>query len=472
MRHGSIRVRRGAALATLALLLSACGDTIVFDDRPIFEDPPAGAGEFLGYSSVQARRTVCGNCHTGKQRQWEATAHARAWHTLQSVPGVQPACHACHSVSSLGNQVTQPNVGWMGVQNARYQDVQCESCHGPGLTHVLNPDARGTKPLAPLSVGTNLSHGCGQCHSGAHQPFVEEWTASRHSRVVASRATNPNCTSCHEARGALQAWGIRSAFLEESGTAEHMAITCAVCHDPHEKRFEGQLRFSISTPVLEQNLCMKCHHRRSQPDPNSNQAPHSPQGPLLLGEAGWFPPNFEYPPGALVGSHGSDQNPRLCATCHVNDHEVRDRMTGAFSFRATGHSFQAIPCVDAQGLPTSVRNCPLTQRSFRSCTQCHLTESAARLALERTRERLLRLVGEIQVLIARIPASEFSTTDNRISTGEGARFNMQLALEPGSAIHNPFLVEALLIASIRQIGIDYGIRASPDLSLEPELSPP
>jgi hypothetical protein len=57
-------------------------------------------------------------------------------------------------VSSLGNQVTQPSVGWVGTQNARYQDVQCESCHGPGLVHVTNPDAPGTKPLAPIAVGT------------------------------------------------------------------------------------------------------------------------------------------------------------------------------------------------------------------------------------------------------------------------------------------------------------------------------
>jgi predicted CXXCH cytochrome family protein len=459
----------GAMLVALTAILPACGDQILYRDRALYEDPPVGAGEFLGYTVVERKMTVCGNCHIGKQREWEQTAHAGAWATLQTSGSSQSTCQGCHSVSSLGNRVTQQNVGWVGTGNTRYQDVQCESCHGPGLTHVLNPDAVGTKPLAPLSVGADLTRGCGECHSGVHRPFAEEWSSSRHARVVVSRATNPSCASCHEAKAVLEAWGVKSTFLEQGEATEHLAITCAVCHDPHDARYPGQLRFSLDQPDVERNLCMKCHHRRAEPALTSAQGPHSPQGPLLLGSAGWFPPNFEYPPGALVGSHGSDRNPRLCAACHVNEYQIRDALTGNFVFRATGHSFQAIPCVDAENLPTGAANCDLIQRSFRSCTQCHLTEDAARFALERARARIDRLVAEIQPLIARIPASEFNVNDNRISTGEGARFNMQLAQERGSAIHNPFLVEALLIASIRQIGIDYGIRASASLSLEPEL---
>jgi hypothetical protein len=249
-----------AAILTLSLtwLLPACGDQIVYRDRAIFEEPPAGAGEFLGYSAVETKRTTCGNCHIGKQREWERTAHAGAWATLQGSGSSQAACQACHSVSSRGNRVTQESVGWVGTQNARYQDVQCESCHGPGLTHVLNPDATGTKPLAPLAVGADLSLGCGQCHSGVHRPFAEEWSSSRHARIVGTRATNPNCVACHEARGVLEAWGVKSTFLEEPGQAgQHLAITCAVCHDPHDARHPGQLRFALNQPDVERNLCMK-----------------------------------------------------------------------------------------------------------------------------------------------------------------------------------------------------------------------
>jgi predicted CXXCH cytochrome family protein len=371
----------------------------------------------------------------------------------------------------MGNVVTETNVGWVSTKSERYQHVQCESCHGPGLNHVLNPDVSANKPLASLNVAATATTGCGECHSGVHRPFAEEWGDSRHANPPGSRGTNASCSGCHEAKSVLQAWGVTSNFAELATPSVSVSITCAVCHDPHNAKNPGQLRFPVDVPVLETNLCMKCHYKRAQPE-MSNREPHSPQGPTLLGEAGWFPPNFEFPPQSLVGSHGTDRNPKLCATCHVSSYQVTDAVTGAFSFRATGHSFQPTPCVDAQGVPTGATDCDISERSFRSCTNgCHLTEGAARTALSVARFRISLLVTEISGLIAQIPSAEFSTTDNRISTGEGSKFNMQLAQQAGATPHNPYLVEALLLGSIRQIELDYGITHSVGLSLIPELAP-
>lgn len=462
----------GTLLVGMAATLAACGEDIVYRDRPAYDEPAAAAGGFLGLSSNDTRQTVCGNCHSGKQAQWHQTKHASAWTTLASSGQSKPECEGCHSVSAMGNAVTQTNVGWVSTKSERYQHVQCESCHGPGLNHVLNPDVPANKPLASLAVAPTATTGCGECHSGVHRPFAEEWSASRHAKPPGTRGTNASCVACHEAKGVLQAWGITSNFVELSTPSVGVSITCAVCHDPHNPKNPGQLRFPVDVPVLETNLCMKCHYRRSQPDVTSSQGPHSPQGPTLLGEAGWFPPNFAFPPKSLVGSHGTDRNPKLCATCHVSGYQITDAATGAFSFRATGHSFQAIPCVDAQGIPTSSTTCDIAQRSFRSCTNgCHATEGAARTALSVARLRIDRLVTEISGMLPQIPASEFSTTDNRISTGEGSKFNMQLAQQAGATPHNPYLVEALLLGSIRQIELDYGITPSVRLSLIPELAP-
>jgi predicted CXXCH cytochrome family protein len=457
----------------ILLLLPACSDQIVWRDRPLFDEPAPEAGGFLGYSAIERKQTVCGNCHIGKQRQWERTAHAGAWATLSASPAAAESCQACHSVSSLGNLVSETGVGWVGTKNARYQDVQCESCHGPGLTHVLNPDVTGTKPLAPLAVGANLTRGCGECHSGVHRPFQEEWASSLHGRVpVGTRSTNASCTGCHEAKSVLKGWGITSTFIEQDAPGEHMAITCAVCHDPHEARHPGQLRFALDVPSLAENLCMKCHQKRGAPEAGSTQGPHSPEGPLLLGTAGWIPPGFTAAPGSLVGSHGPPGNPRLCATCHVTDYQVRDALTGSFTFRATGHSFQAIPCVDAQGIPTGERSCDVSQRSFRACADgCHSSEGAARSAYVVADMRMARLAETLQGLLARIPAAEFAIVDGRHTTALGARFNLQLVTnKPGSKIHNPFLVEALLLATIRQIETDYGLRPLNSISLEPQLT--
>lgn len=461
-------VSLSAALAVS--LLAGCSDQIVYRDRPAFTDPPAGAGGFLGFSDETSKRTTCGNCHSGKQATWQGTAHARAWDDLVASGAKKTECEACHSVSDRGNATTDATAGYSTSHNARYYDVQCESCHGPGLTHVTNPDVAASKPLASIAVGTSLTNGCGECHSGEHQPFVEQWAASRHARVIDSRATNASCQGCHEPRAVLAAWGVKSNYTEltQSGPP-YMGITCVVCHDPHDARNPSQLRFRIDVPELESNLCMKCHYRRAAPEVASSSGPHSPQGPVLLGEAGWIPPNFQYPPGSLIGSHGSDRNPKLCATCHVNSYQITGT-GGQLTFRATGHRFQPIPCVDAQGIPTGSTTCTDAERSFKACVSCHLSETAARSARAVAKQRLSFLADQVDSLLKRVPANQFSTTDNRITTAEGSKFNMQLARELGSPIHNPFLVEALLIASIQQIGIDYGLTST--ASLSPRLLPP
>jgi predicted CXXCH cytochrome family protein len=453
---------------TLAGLLGGCDSEIIYRNLPSFEEPLAGAGDFLGYSAVEQKRTVCGNCHVGKQRDWLQTAHAGAWDT-QKEHSTQAVCGSCHAVSARGNTSDTESVGWVGSQHARYQDVQCESCHGAGLTHVLDPDVRGSKPRAPIAVELEPAFGCAACHSGPHSPQADEWSGSRHARLVTgTRVTNANCTGCHEAKDVLASWGFRTSFLEH-GDATPLTVTCAVCHDPHTAGTGKQLRFAVNVASMEDNLCMKCHQRRASPDVASAAGPHSPEGPLLLGSAGWFPPDFPYAPGTLIATHGSGSNPGLCVTCHMSSYTITDAPGGAF--RSTGHTFEALPCVDEAGVPSGAHDCGMEARSFRSCTGCHLGETGARTALAVAELRLQRLAGEIEALLPHIPSTEFSTTDGRISTGEGARFNMQLARKGGSAVHNPFLMEALLIASIQQIELEYGLPPATSLSLDAELVP-
>ncbi len=457
--------RAAAALATV--LIAGCVDTEkVFVEVPPYEDPPAGAAGFLGYTNSQSKLPVCGNCHIGQHSEWKNTGHAQAWADLQASGHASASCEGCHSVGALGNPVTDPMVGYAATRDERYHDVQCESCHGPGLQHVTNPDA--SQPLASIEVGTDLTSGCGECHQGTHNPFIEEWSASRHARRTNSASTREACVACHEARGVFAAWGMDAEYIERTASGV-IPVVCAVCHDPHDATNTKQLRFPIDVPNVDTNLCMKCHHKRAVPDPESNsRAPHSPQGPLLLGEdVGWIPPNFQYPTIQIVGTHGTEANPRLCATCHVSRLEVTDAATGSFVFQATGHLFKAIPCLDAQGRPTADDDCEITERTFTACAAsgCH-TPTSARSALVVARGRLASLAGQVTSLLAQVPASEFVNNDYLITTAEGARFNRDLAEQPGSAIHNPFLVEALLTASIQQLKSQYGLSVPADLVLD------
>lgn len=458
------RLTRSTLVALAALATSSCVDERIVFDRDLFEDPLPAALSFVGYTDHASKLTVCGNCHVEKQGHWAESAHAGAWETLQTNPGAQGFCEGCHTVGQLGNVVAEVG-GFEATGEERYEDVQCESCHGPGLAHVTNP-TDATVPLAPFNVGVDATLGCGECHSGTHHPFVDEWNLSRHGEGAnrPQYRTREGCDGCHGGEGALRAWGVNTEYLEK-GTGASIGITCAVCHDPHGSEHGGQLRFAVDARDPEQNLCMKCHQKRAIPDEGTaTSGPHSPQGPLLLGEigtVGWIPPGFAYNVDRIRGTHGSTANERLCATCHVNSYEITDAESGNHVFTATGHLFKAVPCLDAQGVPTADDSCALSvdERSFASCvgSGCHGDADAAVSAMSIAQGRIAGLVQELDGLLGMVPSDQFSSADTLFTVAEGARFNSQLGAIESSAVHNPFLTEALLTSSISAVRDTYGL---------------
>ena len=461
-------------LVAAALVTGACTNERIVFREPI-NPPPDEASGLLGYFDAASNQTTCGNCHIGQQSEWENTAHAGAYETLENDDHAQAFCFSCHTVTERGNALTG-EVGWDAVQDVAYHDVQCESCHGPGLEHAENPDNADNVPLASIKVAIDGENNCGECHSGIHHPFVEEWASSRHALPNPQPAGRAECIACHTAQGALASWGVRAEYIEmDAPLGQHEGIVCAVCHDPHGGQnglepgsgeggpgsLVGQLRFPIDVPSQDQNLCVKCHHKRAEPETESAtiRGPHSPEGPLLLGEgAGWFPPNFQPEIDRILSTHGSSANPKLCATCHVRAFTVTDN-TGT-EVRSVGHRFEATPCVDANGVPTGEEECPIAQQSFASCATsgCHGTEETARSAYLTAQADIGDLIGQIDVLLARPEvAPDNVQNDGRFTIADGVWFNNQLAKMTGSIVHNPFLMEQLLIASIDALRDEYNI---------------
>ncbi len=485
----------GVLLVVLgALALGSCVDeNVVYDDRPIFNGAIGEAGGFVGYldPSNDDKLTVCGACHGDYQAQWEQTGHAFAWEGLQASGGAREFCEACHTVNSLGNIVMEEDGAATGGHAAettgdgRYLDVQCESCHGPGIDHVMAPGP-GNVPLAPVEVGTDLSFGCGECHQGAHHPFVEEWESSPHADVTLPESIlAAECASCHTGEGALLRLGVTADYLGKdallSSATHDMQITCAVCHDPHSGRYDGQLRFPLGGVAVEQTLCAQCHDRHANPDMQGEQewlGPHSPEAGLLAGTAGWFPPTSSLEPGAVEGPHGGASNPRMCGSCHVVPYTVVDTLTDT-EFHTAGHGFRAAPCVGANGLPSGAVECALTveARSFKGCAECHASEEDAAATLRATTLELVALVRELRGLLLAVDPNltgdggEIDNDDRLFTVAEGALFNMSLAVHPdgfpsntaalqralaGTATHNPALIRGLLQESIDAMRARYG----------------
>lgn len=501
-------------VASAALAVACTSDDIVFRDGESFNPPPDSVAGFLGYYVAPARQTTCGNCHADEQVAWLETAHADAWADLQSSGGAEAFCEGCHTVNERGNVAAVPG-GHSVVQDAAYHDVQCESCHGPGVDHVSDPDA--VQPLASIVVAEDATNGCGECHNGEHHPFVEQWAESAHGAVphqstavfVETSLGGGPCLKCHEGRRALEVqFGVYSEFAEKDA-GDPLPITCAVCHDPHGSPNAAQLRAPLNG-VTTDNLCIKCHNTRTVPGATTH-GPHGAQGPLVLGdEIGWWPPGFEWLEG-LTGTHGNAAaNPGLCATCHVASFTVTEP---AF-FQSVGHSFEAIPCTDANGIP-GPGPCTDAERSFAACTTCHATEANARAIYQDFETELESYLDMIWVdsnadlhldpaptdagLLAEIVATagprELDVSDTLFTYAEGVLWNAQLAATDqagrflgfslvvtptdtveigghptsGDGVHNPPFLEALLKASISGGADFYGIvlPAGVDLSLAP-----
>ena len=514
------------AVAALALLVS-CKD-VVYRDRPPFNPPPDLTNGYLGYYDAAQHQTTCGNCHVGQQADWAQTLHASAWDTVKASANFNQSCVACHTVNTRGNRPLA-RAGYDTLPVEGYHDVQCESCHGPGYTHVQNPSIKANRPLASITVwppeapnaapataadtAKIVNSSCGACHQAAgpsrNHNFLKEWKSSRHGSLRAgaapsySPAGNATCQPCHEAKGALAAWGITSSY-KELGTNTLLPQNCVVCHDPHGsakgadgKPLKGQVRFPIDQAIVEVNLCTKCHNRISAAAPDASRGPHGAQGPVLFGTAGYFPPGSSYDTTAILTSHGSTLNPRLCAGCHVNRLTGVDAGGNQISY--VGHSFHPLPCYMA-GRPgvvdtTFSNSCAYTSqaRSWQACTNsgCH---ASADIAVQRLQQISNERNGYIHTLwvdvnhnqtvdayptdsgyLARIKAQNpndlnFTTAPyNTILTpAKGALFNAQLTGEDLSGhpdgshgVHNPFLYRALLQSSIADLLKNYPYLSSP-----------
>jgi len=362
----------------------------------------------------------------------------------------------------------------------------------------------------PLASGLVSPDGCGDCHNGTHHPFVEQWSQSAHA--VGSgfgRGTRSSCDECHNGKAALvEQFGVITKYANKDD-GEVMVHTCIVCHDPHDATNPAQLRAPI-TESTNRNLCIKCHNREIVPGSGTRGA-HAAQGPLVLGESvGWWPPGFEWLDG-LTGTHGDpDENERLCATCHVEMFTVTDAENN-FVYQSVGHLFEAIPCVDDDGIPYA-GDCAVSERLFTACASCHGSQSNARSVFELFRlevDSLLDVLwedtndneiidatdgGYFAMLVANGDAKELDRSDTLFTAAEGALYNAQIAAThtrevflggevivgsdtvsfsahrtSGNGVHNPPYLESILKASIMYMADFYGfpLPTNIDLTLPP-----
>lgn len=122
--------------------------------------PPAeGEAGYIGAAQ-------CQSCHSAASAHWATTAHASAWRTLEERDKTfDAACVGCHVTGwqAPGGSTLSHHEG--------LENVQCESCHGPGSLHAAAPSAEARRASIRREVPTSV---CLDCHNVEHSPGFDE----------------------------------------------------------------------------------------------------------------------------------------------------------------------------------------------------------------------------------------------------------------------------------------------------------
>ncbi len=132
------------------------------------EAPEEGDAVYVGVQT-------CASCHEAAVKQWRGAlisgpkkttqkiGHAKAWLTLEELHKTRDRqCVGCHSVgfNEPGGYCKTDQVGFL-------ENVQCESCHGPGSLHAQTGDPSLIAKEVPEAM-------CRECH---HVPHIESYAS-------------------------------------------------------------------------------------------------------------------------------------------------------------------------------------------------------------------------------------------------------------------------------------------------------
>jgi hypothetical protein len=139
----------------------------------------AGLDSPPGYRIAGSSR--CRACHEEAQQTWQRSRHAHAWGSLLAKQAhVDPDCQRCHTTG-----YGQPGGFASALRSPSLVGVGCESCHGPSLAHVEDPQR-------PTGCAGAAQDRCRDCHDRENSPKFEYhayWTKIFHGPAEKPAAT-------------------------------------------------------------------------------------------------------------------------------------------------------------------------------------------------------------------------------------------------------------------------------------------
>ena len=234
---------------------------------------------------------VCVACHSKENDHWSHTAHAKVF------------------------LINPPND--MAAKG-------CESCHGPGSKHLLDPTSKSNIISFTRDSGyspTEQNEVCMTCHAGNERIH---WRGSPHQRNDLACADCHNPMASFSDTGMLRketihdtCFGCHQQQRVEFRKRSHMPlfegkVTCSDCHNPHGSTADSLLKEDTVNKV-----CFQCHAEKRGPFIFS----HAPVRESCL--------NCHKPHGSNHEMLLTTARPFLCQQCHTSRGHPNELLTRA-----------------------------------------------------------------------------------------------------------------------------------------------
>lgn len=284
------------------------------------------------------------------------------------------SCLNCHGPSNLDNQAiaSLPLVGyisnifidWSRQTQVARPVVGCESCHGGGSMHQIDP---GLLPSFNPDMAT-----CGNCHNvtfdhlayhpigagGVGNPgILEAVSNSPHSRSINSHVledeaseVNSRCSKCHTDEGARK----YKAYDEETYAALKTtfdtlpalsgdavtAVQCRTCHDAHNP--DEYLEAVTGNKSAQYNTCTNCHQLTNAANSATVEPYHYPVTdghPGANGHGAWneiiVDTHFDQNVAGIQGYNVKANDIDACSSCH-NVHQSDNAINNQWAHSGHG----------------------------------------------------------------------------------------------------------------------------------------
>jgi len=277
-------------------------------------------------------------------------ADLRSWQKLDAATSYQAVCAVCHT-----SQLRNVSGGGFDVDNVEFREpgIDCEMCHGPSETHVVETNLAQLDPKPALSPPVNF-HGlstrdsvriCAQCHMQSAIRSAGSGGELNYSRFGSFALENPSIPFGEFSRKGFYKDGRfrQTTFIVEamqrSKCFKGGKLSCTSCHNPHDRDSANNptsLKFRDQPDLI----CTGCHKR------------------------------FTNPSAVIVHTHHPiTSDGSRCVSCHM------PRIMDAVLFRARTHQIDDIPAVRMTKLFGQ-------EESPNACLLCHSDKSIAWLENE------------------------------------------------------------------------------------------